>query len=57
MNKAAKHRGKIDDWHMMSRPTYVSNDSFVCYRDLSEYVGLEDIEREFHDEPAQKKHY
>ena len=42
---------------MMSRPTDVSNDSFVCYQDLSEYVGLENIERGFHGEPALKKHY
>ena len=33
------HRGKTDDWPMMSRPPYVLNDSFVCYQDLSEYVG------------------
>ena len=42
---------------MMSRPTDVLNDSFVCYQDLSEYVGLENIKRGFHGEPALKKHY
>ena len=42
---------------MMSRPSDVLNDSFVCYQDLSEYVGLENIERGFHGEPALKKHY
>ena len=42
---------------MMSRPTDVSNDSFVCYQDLSEYVGLESFLLEFHGEPALKKHY
>ena len=25
---------------LLLRPTDVSNDSFVCYQDLSEYVGL-----------------
>ena len=42
---------------MMSRSTYVLNDYFVCYQDHSEYVGLENIERGFHAEPALKKHY
>ena len=42
---------------MMSRPKDVLNGSFVCYQDLSEYVGLENIEQGFHDEPALKKHY
>ena len=51
------HRGKNDYWNMMSRPTDVLNDSFVCYQDLSEYVGLENIWRGFHCEPALKKHY
>ena len=42
---------------MISRPTDFLNDSFVCYQDLSEYVGLENIEQGFHGEPALKKHY
>ena len=42
---------------MMSRPTVVFNDFFVCYQDLSEYVGLENIKQGFHGEPAFKKHY
>ena len=29
------HRGKIDDWKLMSRPTKVSHDSFVFNQDLS----------------------
>ena len=49
------HRGKNDDGPMMSRPTDVSNDSSVCYQDLSEYVGLENIKQGFHGEPALKK--
>ena len=53
----SSHRGKIDDWPMVSPPKDVLNDSFVCYQDLSEYVGLENIERGFHGEPALKKHY
>ena len=51
------HCGKTDDWPMMSRPTDILNDSFVCYQDLSKYVGLENIEQGFHGEPALKKHY
>ena len=35
---------------MMSRTTDVLIDSFVCYQDLSEYVGLENIKRGFHGE-------
>ena len=42
---------------MMSSPTDFLNDSFVCCPDLSEYVGLEDIEQGFHGEPALKKYY
>ena len=42
---------------MMSRPTYVLNDSFVFYQDLSEYVGLENIKQGFHGDSALKKHY
>ena len=44
---------------MMSCPTDVLNDSFVCLtdQDLSEYVGLENIEQGFHGEPALKNHY
>ena len=42
---------------MMSRPTDVLNDSFVCYQDLSEYVGFENIKEGVHGEPALKKHY
>ena len=49
------HRGENDDWPMMSRPKDFLNDSFVCYQDLSEYAGLENIERGFHGEPALKK--
>ena len=41
---------------MMSRPNNDFNDSFVCYQDLSEYVGLSNIEWGFHGEPALKKH-
>ena len=40
---------------MMSRPTDVSNNSFACYQDLSEYVGFENIWQGFHGEPALKK--
>ena len=42
---------------MMARPTDVLNDSLVCYQDLSEYVGLENLERGFHGEQELKKHY
>ena len=42
---------------MMSRPTDVLNDSFVSHQDLSEYVGLANIKRGFHGEPALKKGY
>ena len=45
------------DWPMMSRPTDFLNDFFVCYQDLSVYVGLANIEQGFHGEPALKKHY
>ena len=51
------HRGKTDDWPMMSHPKDVSTDSFVCYQVLSKYVGLGNIKQEFHGEPALKKHY
>ena len=37
------HCGKNDNWPMMSHPTDVYNDSFNCYQDLSEYVGLQNI--------------
>ena len=40
---------------MMSCPTDVLNDSFVSHPDLSEYVGLANIERGLHGEPALKK--
>ena len=30
------------------------NDSYVCYRDLFEYVGLSNIEQGFYVEPALK---
>ena len=40
---------------MMSHPTDVLNDFFVCY--LSEYVGLENIKRGFDGEPALNKYY
>ena len=39
---------------MMSRPKDILNDFFVCYQDLLEYVGLSNIERRFHGEPALK---
>ena len=52
-----QHLGETDDGPMMSRPTDVLDNSFVCYQDLSEYVGLENIEQGFHCEPAVKKHY
>ena len=42
---------------MMSRPTDVWNEFIVCYQDLSEYVGLVNIEQGFHGEPALEKHY
>ena len=42
---------------MMSRLTDVWNDSFACYQNLLEYVGLENIWQGFHGEPALKKHY
>ena len=32
--------GETDGWPMMSRTKDVSNDSFVCYLDLSEYVDV-----------------
>ena len=48
------HCGKNDDGPMMSRQTDVLNDCFVCYQDLSEYVGLENIEQGFHGEPSLK---
>ena len=41
----------------MARPKYVLNDSFVCYQDLSEYVGPRHIELGFHGEQAVKKDY
>ena len=49
---AETYCSKTDDWHMMSRPTDVLNDSFVCYQDLSLYVGLENTYQGFHGEPA-----
>ena len=52
-----KRHGKTDDLPMMSHPNDVLNDSFVSYQDLSEYVGLSNIERGFHDEPTFKNHY
>ena len=42
---------------MTSRQTDVLNDSFVCYQDLSEYVGPKNIEQRFPGEPALKKNY
>ena len=42
------HHGKSDNWPMMSLPTNVLNDSFLCYQDLPEHVGLENIGRGFH---------
>ena len=41
----------------MSRPTDVLNDYFVSHQDLSEYVGLANIEQGFPGEPALKKGY
>ena len=32
-------------------------DYFVCYKDLSEYIGIEHIWQGFHGETALKKHY
>ena len=40
---------------MMSGPRDVSNDSFVCYQDLSEYVGPGNNKRGFHGKPTLKK--
>ena len=40
---------------MMSRPTYVLNDLFVSYQDLSEYYGLLNIEQGFYGEPSLNK--
>ena len=51
------HLGKNDNWPLMSRQTDVSNDSFVCYQNLSEYDGLKNIEQKFHGKPALKKYY
>ena len=51
------HPGKNNNWPLMSRQTAVLNDSFVCYQDLSDYDGLENIKQEFHGDPALKKHY
>ena len=48
------HRDKTNDWPMLSRPTDVLNDYFVCYQDLSEYAGFWNIEQEIHSEPALK---
>ena len=42
---------------MMSRQTDVSNDSVVCYQDLSEYAGVENMKQGFYGEPALKKRY
>ena len=55
--KYTEHHGKTEDWPMMSRQTDVLNDSFVSDQDLSEYVGLANIERGFPGEPALKKGY
>ena len=33
----------------------ILNDSFICWQDVSEYVGFRNIERGFHGEPALKK--
>ena len=52
----SEHHGKTDDLPMMSHPNDVSNDSFVCYKDLSEYVGLSNIEQRLHGELALTKH-
>ena len=41
---------------MMSRPEDVSNDSFVGYQDLSEYVGLSNIKQGFYGEPNRSSH-
>ena len=52
-----KHCGKTYDWPTMSHPHYVLNGYFVGYQEHSEYVGLSNIERWFHDKPAFKKNY
>ena len=54
---AGCHRGKTDDWPMMSRQTYVFNCSFVSHQDLSEYVGPANIKQGVHGEPALKNGY
>ena len=35
----------------------VLNDSYVCFQDLSEHVGLQNIEWGLHGEPALKEGY
>ena len=48
-------QGKLQpEWRALQD---ISNDSFVCYQDLSEYVGLENIKQGYHSELALKKHY
>ena len=32
------HRGETNNWPMISCPKDVSNDSFVCYQDISDYL-------------------
>ena len=48
---------KMADQPMLSRTKDVLNDFFISHQDLSEYVGLSNIERGFHGEPALKKCY
>ena len=37
---------------MIPGPKDVFNDLFICYQDLSDYIGLLNIKREFLGEPA-----
>ena len=56
-NAVSLYRGTTDDWLMMSRTKDVLNDSFVCYQNLSEYIGILNIKQGFHGKPSLKKHY
>ena len=49
---AALSIGKINDWLMISRLKYVLNKFLLCYQDLTEDVGILNIEQLFHGEPA-----
>ena len=52
-----RHRGKTDVKPIMSRTKNVLNGFFVCYQEHSEYLGVLNMWRGFHGEPAHKKHY